>query len=154
MKDTDTGIQGPEPSRSELQSRTDVDPAGGRGTAEAQGRDPSWLEEDIGSTAGTATGIPDHGSSHSDGTDGGSRTLVLVGGGHANLLVIQGLRERYPSPIDLPIHLITRDPKSAYSGMLPGHVAREYRWVGPEAFPCVPISLCVFSLSACACMYT
>src|SRR4051794_30481722 len=52
------------------------------------------------------------------------RTLLLVGGGHAHLFVLEAFA-RKPEP-DLAIVLVARGRFTPYSGMLPGHVAGLY----------------------------
>lgn len=52
------------------------------------------------------------------------RDLVLVGGGHAHVQVLTALAAN-PLP-GVQVSLITREPESPYSGMLPGHVAGLY----------------------------
>ena len=55
---------------------------------------------------------------------GGRRRLVLVGGGHAHLFVLEAFANE---PLaDLEITLIGRDRWTPYSGMLPGAVAGHY----------------------------
>jgi selenide,water dikinase len=52
--------------------------------------------------------------------------LVLVGGGHAHLFVLEGLaRGRFPG--DVAVTLVAPDPRHAYSGMVPGLVGGRYR---------------------------
>ena len=53
-----------------------------------------------------------------------SRTLVLVGGGHAHVHVLKSFGER-PEP-GVEVVLVARDLKTAYSGMLPGHIEGHY----------------------------
>jgi pyridine nucleotide-disulfide oxidoreductase family protein len=50
--------------------------------------------------------------------------LVLVGGGHAHVLVLEAF-VRNPEP-GLTITLVSRDSLTPYSGMLPGHLAGIY----------------------------
>lgn len=50
--------------------------------------------------------------------------LVLVGGGHAHVLVLEAFARR-PEP-KLHITLVSKDPLTPYSGMLPGHMAGLY----------------------------
>jgi selenide,water dikinase len=52
------------------------------------------------------------------------RSLILVGGGHAHLHVLDGFARR-PVP-GLRITLISRDVQTPYSGMLPGCIAGHY----------------------------
>ena len=56
------------------------------------------------------------------------KRLLLVGGGHAHLFVLEALR-RLPATArsTLDVTLITRDLHTPYSGMLPGLVAGHYR---------------------------
>jgi pyridine nucleotide-disulfide oxidoreductase family protein len=54
-----------------------------------------------------------------------TRDVVLVGGGHAHVLVLDAWR-RKPQPA-ARLTLIAPDPTTPYSGMLPGHVAGWYR---------------------------
>lgn len=53
----------------------------------------------------------------------GSR-LLLVGGGHAHVLVLEAFRRR-PEP-GLTISLVSKDRLTPYSGRLPGHLAGAY----------------------------
>ncbi|MDQ4135883.1 MAG: FAD-dependent oxidoreductase [Pseudomonadota bacterium] len=53
------------------------------------------------------------------------RRLVLVGGGHAHVLVLRDFARRAEPNVDLT--LVTKDERTPYSGMLPGHVAGLYR---------------------------
>ncbi|TXG99249.1 MAG: pyridine nucleotide-disulfide oxidoreductase [Nevskiaceae bacterium] len=50
--------------------------------------------------------------------------LILVGGGHAHLLVLQALAARRPQGVD--ITLISRSRWQHYSGMLPGWMKQHY----------------------------
>ncbi|MGF9758561.1 FAD-dependent oxidoreductase [Microvirga sp. 0TCS3.31] len=50
--------------------------------------------------------------------------LLLVGGGHAHVLVLEAFA-RYPEP-GLAITLVSKDRLTPYSGMLPGHMAGIY----------------------------
>ncbi len=50
--------------------------------------------------------------------------LLLVGGGHAHVLVVEAFRRR-PEP-GLTITLVSKDRLTPYSGMLPGHLAGAY----------------------------
>jgi pyridine nucleotide-disulfide oxidoreductase family protein len=52
------------------------------------------------------------------------KKLVLVGGGHAHLLVLKQLSEH--RLFDVDVTLITPDPYQIYSGMLPGWIAGHY----------------------------
>ena len=51
--------------------------------------------------------------------------LLLVGGGHAHVLVLEAFA-RNPEP-DLTITLVSKDRLTPYSGMLPGHLAGTYK---------------------------
>lgn len=54
--------------------------------------------------------------------------LLLVGGGHAHLFVLEALRRRLPQWRDrLQVTMVTRDLQTPYSGMLPGLIAGHYR---------------------------
>ncbi|MDB5838804.1 MAG: hypothetical protein JWQ23_756 [Herminiimonas sp.] len=54
--------------------------------------------------------------------------LLLIGGGHAHLFVLEALRKRQPAWRDqLEVSLVTRDLRTPYSGMLPGLIAGHYR---------------------------
>ena len=55
---------------------------------------------------------------------GGSTHIVLVGAGHAHVEVLRRFRLR-PQP-SVRLTLITSDPETSYSGMIPGHVAGNY----------------------------
>ncbi|MFY3383847.1 FAD-dependent oxidoreductase [Paracidovorax sp. MALMAid1276] len=50
--------------------------------------------------------------------------LVLVGGGHAHLSVLEALAARRPQGVD--VTLITPSPQLNYSGMLPGWISGHY----------------------------
>lgn len=52
--------------------------------------------------------------------------LVLVGGGHAHVLVLEALREVEALPVDWQVVLISDSEQSYYSGMLPGCIAQLY----------------------------
>lgn len=52
------------------------------------------------------------------------KRLVLVGGGHAHLSVLEALAARRPQGIE--VTLITPTPQQNYSGMLPGWIAGHY----------------------------
>jgi selenide,water dikinase len=54
-----------------------------------------------------------------------TRRLVLLGGGHAHLFVLEGLARR-PVP-GLETVLISLDQRQAYSGMIPGMIEGRYR---------------------------
>lgn len=60
--------------------------------------------------------------------DSENKRLLLVGGGHAHLFVLEALR-RAPAEVRhrVDVTLITRDLHTPYSGMLPGLVAGHYR---------------------------
>jgi selenide,water dikinase len=53
-----------------------------------------------------------------------SKHLLLVGGGHAHAVVLEAFARR-PEP-GLRLTLVSKDPLSPYSGMLPGHMAGLY----------------------------
>jgi selenide,water dikinase len=55
---------------------------------------------------------------------GTTRKIVLVGAGHAHVEVLRRFRLR-PEP-SVRITLVTRDPETPYSGMVPGYVAGHY----------------------------
>lgn len=52
------------------------------------------------------------------------KRLVLVGGGHAHLSVLQVLAREKPAGVD--VVLVTPSPYQSYSGMLPGWIAGHY----------------------------
>ncbi len=52
------------------------------------------------------------------------KRLVLVGGGHAHLSVLEALAARRPA--DTEVTLVTPSPRQNYSGMLPGWIAGHY----------------------------
>ena len=52
------------------------------------------------------------------------KKLVLVGGGHAQLAVLQALARQRAADIDAV--LVTPSPWQYYSGMLPGFIAGHY----------------------------
>ncbi len=52
------------------------------------------------------------------------RELVLVGGGHSH---VQVLRTQRSAPLDARVTLVVDQPLAAYSGMVPGLVAGQYR---------------------------
>jgi len=54
----------------------------------------------------------------------GSKRLVLVGGGHAHVFVLESFARR-PEP-GLDLILVAKDGLTPYSGMLPGHMAGLY----------------------------
>ena len=50
--------------------------------------------------------------------------LLLVGGGHSHLFVLEALRQRAPEWRDrLQVVMVSRELQTPYSGMLPGLVA-------------------------------
>ena len=54
------------------------------------------------------------------------KRLVLAGGGHAHLAVLDALAR---DPLrDVEVTLVTPTPEQAYSGMLPGLIAGHYRF--------------------------
>jgi len=53
------------------------------------------------------------------------KQLVLVGGGHAHVFVLEAFARRQMPGLD--ITLLTKEPMAPYSGMLPGFVAGHYR---------------------------
>ena len=54
--------------------------------------------------------------------------LLLVGGGHSHLFVLEALRRRAPEWRDrLAVTMVSRDLQTPYSGMLPGLIAGHYR---------------------------
>ena len=56
------------------------------------------------------------------------KRLLLVGGGHAHLFVLEALRLQRALWRDrLEVILLSRDVMTPYSGMLPGLVAGHYR---------------------------
>ena len=67
--------------------------------------------------------------------DSSKKKLVLIGGGHAHLFVLEALRKQRAAlpgtdlshDVNLDVTLITPDPHLPYSGMLPGLVAGHYR---------------------------
>jgi NADH dehydrogenase FAD-containing subunit len=52
------------------------------------------------------------------------RRLVLVGAGHAHLIVLEGLAR---APIDADVHVVNLGDAPLYSGMVPGYWAGHYR---------------------------
>jgi len=54
------------------------------------------------------------------------KRLVLVGGGHSHLLVLDRLRRRPPAHAE--IVLVNPAPLAVYSGMIPGLIAGEYEY--------------------------
>ncbi len=52
------------------------------------------------------------------------RELVLVGGGHSHVQVLRMQRSR---PLEARLTLVVDQPLAAYSGMVPGVVAGQYR---------------------------
>ncbi|MDB5764845.1 MAG: hypothetical protein JWQ21_3840 [Herminiimonas sp.] len=56
------------------------------------------------------------------------KRLLLIGGGHAHLFVLETLRNRKPHWCNhLDVTLLSRDLHTPYSGMLPGLIAGHYR---------------------------
>lgn len=53
------------------------------------------------------------------------RRLLLIGGGHAHVFVLDALA-RSPYPADCEVTLISPYPRQIYSGMLPGWIAGHY----------------------------
>lgn len=66
-----------------------------------------------------------------------TRHLVLVGGGHAHLEVLRRFAER-PEP-GLRLTLIAREPRTLYSGMVPGVIARDYE-LEEATIPLAPLA--------------
>lgn len=58
------------------------------------------------------------------GANNAGKHLLLVGGGHAHVLVLEAFA-RDPEP-GLHVTLVSKDPLTPYSGMLPGHLAGIY----------------------------
>ncbi|MHC5009426.1 MAG: FAD-dependent oxidoreductase [Planctomycetota bacterium] len=58
-------------------------------------------------------------------SEAGSRELVLVGGGHAHVHVLEHLARE--TPRDLALTLVVDERFAVYSGMVPGFVAGQYR---------------------------
>jgi pyridine nucleotide-disulfide oxidoreductase family protein len=57
-----------------------------------------------------------------------AKKLLLIGGGHAQLFVLEALRQRREALADLlDVTLVSREVLTTYSGMLPGLVAGHYR---------------------------
>ena len=57
-----------------------------------------------------------------------SQRLLLVGGGHSHLFVLEALRQRAPEWRGrLDVAMVSRELQTPYSGMLPGLVAGHYR---------------------------
>jgi selenide,water dikinase len=54
-----------------------------------------------------------------------TRRLVLLGGGHAHLFVLEGLAKRPLRGVETT--LISLDPRQAYSGMVPGMIGGRYQ---------------------------
>jgi selenide,water dikinase len=59
--------------------------------------------------------------------DSGKKKLVLIGGGHAHLFVLEALRKQPAVLQDIDVTLVTPASHLPYSGMLPGLVAGHYR---------------------------
>jgi selenide,water dikinase len=79
---------------------------------------------------GTATGIwrTPEASTGCKGTNVGKKKLLLIGGGHAHLFVLEALRRqpaRWNGKFDVTMFSSTL--QTAYSGMLPGLIAGHYR---------------------------
>jgi selenide,water dikinase len=56
------------------------------------------------------------------------RRLLLIGGGHAHLFVLEALRRRRPQWQErLEVVIVSRTLQTLYSGMLPGLIAGHYR---------------------------
>lgn len=54
--------------------------------------------------------------------------LLLIGGGHSHLFVLEALRKRAPEWRDrLEVAMVSRELQTPYSGMLPGLIAGHYR---------------------------
>ena len=66
------------------------------------------------------------------------KRLLLIGGGHAHLGVLQQFaRER---PKDLEVTLVTPTERQLYSGMLPGWIAGHYERIDEFAIPLAPLA--------------
>lgn len=59
--------------------------------------------------------------------DSGKKKLLLIGGGHAHLFVLEALRKQPGVMHNLDVTLVTPELHLPYSGMLPGLVAGHYR---------------------------
>ena len=47
--------------------------------------------------------------------------ILLIGGGHTHVVALRHLARQKPAGLD--IHLVSPDPTTSYSGLLPGHIA-------------------------------
>jgi pyridine nucleotide-disulfide oxidoreductase family protein len=66
------------------------------------------------------------------------KRLLLVGGGHAHLGVLQRLAREQPQ--DIEVTLVTPYERQLYSGMLPGWIAGHYERIDELAVPLAPLA--------------